>query len=177
MVARASGDELVTSSRSSDAVVVATVRQAPAPIVPIASDVRAALAEAMPDDRHDVLVDVVRRAIAHVLRIPDPGLIPRRQPLLELGFDSLMAVELRNVLRHGLSLEQRLPATVLFDHPTVEAIATYLDALLSDSPRPASEVEDRRPQSHDHSSIPLEAAALADLSEDEVEAMFVTRKR
>ena len=55
----------------------------------------------MPDERIDVLVDVVRTAIARVLRIADPARLRRDQPLLDLGFDSLMAVELRNVLRRG----------------------------------------------------------------------------
>ena len=46
------------------------------------------------------------------------------QPLRELGLDSLIAVELRNLL--GSSLKVELPATLLFDYPTITALANYL---------------------------------------------------
>ena len=85
----------------------------------------------LPDERHDVLVDVVRHAVARVLRVAEPATLQRDQPLLDLGFDSLMAVELRNVLRQGLALDRKLPATLVFDHPTIAAIATYLEPMLA----------------------------------------------
>ena len=170
LVARASGDEATArvlgdlDELATDAV-VATVA------VPVAAEVRARLDEALPDERHDVLVDVVRHAIARVLRVADPASLQRDQPLLDLGFDSLMAVELRNVLRQSLALEQKLPATLVFDHPTVAAIATYLERLLGgpgepDAPAPVDRAEPRPT---------LEAAAVAELSEDEVEAMLLSR--
>ena len=46
------------------------------------------------------------------------------QPLTEMGMDSLMAVELRNLLRG--SLQQSLPATLVFDYPTVLALSDFL---------------------------------------------------
>ena len=41
-----------------------------------------------------------------------------------------MAVQLRNRLGAGLSLARPLPATLLFDYPTIEAIKNYILELL-----------------------------------------------
>jgi hypothetical protein len=37
-----------------------------------------------------------------------------------------MAIELRNLLGAGLGLDRTLPATLLFDYPTIGALANYL---------------------------------------------------
>jgi polyketide synthase 12/myxalamid-type polyketide synthase MxaB len=46
------------------------------------------------------------------------------QPLVDQGFDSLTSVDMRNQL--GLELGCTLPASLLFDHPTLDRIAGYL---------------------------------------------------
>ncbi|MET8778478.1 SDR family NAD(P)-dependent oxidoreductase [Nocardia sp. NPDC004654] len=55
-----------------------------------------------------------------------------RTPLREFGLDSMMAVELRNTL--SSELEVRLPATLLFDHPTVAAVADEIARLAAEQP-------------------------------------------
>ncbi|MFF8354781.1 type I polyketide synthase [Streptomyces chartreusis] len=75
-------------------------------------------------EQHEVVLDAVAAEIARVLgRTDTTGTDPER-PLQSSGFDSLTSVELRNRLATLTGL--RLPATLVFDHPTPRALATYL---------------------------------------------------
>ena len=82
------------------------------------------LSEAPPNRRWIILRNHVSAQASKVLGL-DPSLqIDLRQPLRELGLDSLMAVEMRNAL--GLLVGANLPVTLLFDHPTIEALVRFL---------------------------------------------------
>ncbi|MGB2568732.1 type I polyketide synthase [Micromonospora citrea] len=75
-------------------------------------------------DRHRILLDLVRAHVATVLGHASPGAIEADRDFLELGFDSLTALELRDALRQDTGAE--LSATLLFDHPTPTALARHL---------------------------------------------------
>ena len=66
----------------------------------------------------------VRAEVARVLALGSPGDVAVDRPLKDLGFDSLMSVELRNAL--SARMGRPLPATLVFDHPTVGALSRYL---------------------------------------------------
>jgi acyl transferase domain-containing protein/NADPH:quinone reductase-like Zn-dependent oxidoreductase/NAD(P)-dependent dehydrogenase (short-subunit alcohol dehydrogenase family)/acyl carrier protein len=82
------------------------------------------LAATPPNQRRTLVIDLIRHSAARVLGLENLELLPNNKPLNELGLDSLMAVDLRNGL--GNALGRNLPATLLFDYPTVIALAGYL---------------------------------------------------
>ncbi len=79
--------------------------------------------------RSRLVLDAVRGEVATVLGHRGVERIAVAQTFKELGFDSLAAVELRNRLNAATAL--RLPATVIFNHPTCERLAQHLLELLA----------------------------------------------
>jgi malonyl CoA-acyl carrier protein transacylase len=89
------------------------------------SDLVRRLNAAATGGRRELLLDALERQAAKVLALAPGKTIDPRRPLNELGLDSLMSVELRNLL--GRLVGRTLPATLLFDYPSLEAIAGYLE--------------------------------------------------
>ncbi|MBL8341593.1 MAG: acyltransferase domain-containing protein [Rubrivivax sp.] len=123
--AAATGRPLAGAARTGAGASSASPEPAPTASAP-APSVLQQLAEALPDERLPLLRDFVRERVMRVLKLPPdapPGL---RDRLMDIGFDSLMAVQLRNQLGKALELKQPLPATLMFDQPTIEELARYL---------------------------------------------------
>jgi acyl carrier protein len=108
-----------------------------------------------------VLEEHVRLCSAQVLGLDAARLTDIDRPLVELGLDSLMAIELRNVL--GRDAGQVLPATLVFEYPTIRTVAAYLEERLGlASPGDADAAE-------------TETTSFDDLSTQEIAALLAER--
>jgi NADPH:quinone reductase-like Zn-dependent oxidoreductase/acyl carrier protein len=76
------------------------------------------------EEARKIIAAAVQAEVATVLGYGTPGAADLTRPFKELGFDSLTAIELRNRLAKATGV--RLPATLVFDHPTPDAVAGHL---------------------------------------------------
>ncbi|MGJ3251819.1 MAG: aminotransferase class I/II-fold pyridoxal phosphate-dependent enzyme [Elainellaceae cyanobacterium] len=93
------------------------------------SDLRQQIETATPGDRLSLLEHHICQHLANVLGFSSPDLIDPYERFSDLGMDSLMAVELTNRLQ--TSLNYPIPQTLLFDHPTTNALAAHLTNAVS----------------------------------------------
>jgi epothilone polyketide synthase D len=95
--------------------------------------------EELPADealRSAAITRIVREEVARILSLPSAADLSADQPLQELGFDSLMAVELRSALERRLGVP--LPAALSFTAATADSLATQLVSQVAGDRRPAS---------------------------------------
>ncbi len=135
------------------------------PPAPAGPRFREQLEAAPASKRRALLVGYVKQQAARVLGLEAAHPIDRDQPLQKLGLDSLMAVELRNLIGAGLGLSRALPATLLFDYPSINAVAAYLASEVFKWPT-TTEVEKGNGQ-------PLPQHELEQLTDAEAEALLL----
>lgn len=87
-------------------------------------------------ERDQILLELVRREAADILGHAAPEDLDPTCQFLDLGFDSLAAVELGKRLTRALGLT--LSTTVVLDHPTAAALAEHLATELAGDLAPAS---------------------------------------
>lgn len=134
------------------------------------------LAEAPLNRRRGLLLGYLQEQACKVLGLDSVQAVGERTPLNELGLDSLMAVELRNLLGSSLGLKKALPATLVFDYPTIEAMTDYLGREMS-LLEPDGQVEDRQVEvqpelEHAGAGVIDLLAQVEGLSDEEVDRLF-----
>ncbi len=96
-----------------------------------ATGFRAELAGCETHERQRLLADHVCALVAEVMGVSAPHLLDRSAGFFQSGMNSLMSVALRRSLSD--SLGEELPASVIFDYPTVDELVGYLAAKLPET--------------------------------------------
>jgi Phosphopantetheine attachment site len=97
-----------------------------APVIPAPGRFVADVMAAHPEEREQLLVGLVRQRVMEILRLDHAHAPAPTDRLMHIGVDSLMALELKSGLGRDLEIGDVLPATLVFDYPTIEAVARYL---------------------------------------------------
>lgn len=120
--------------------------------------------------RLELLEQFLKSEVAWVLRL-SPNEIPTDAVFSDLALDSLRALELRNRMEEGLNLT--LPATLIWQFPTVETLVGHLAERIGIDAEPedtvASSIEELATR---HESL---LAELEQLSEAEAEALLSSK--
>lgn len=82
------------------------------------------LKRTLPAKRKNVLIDALQKEVANVLKWDGTHPPDTNTGFFDMGFDSILAIELKNRLEKMLNCQ--LPATVGFEFPTINSLADYL---------------------------------------------------
>ena len=123
------------------------------------------LAGMPPAERRLRLVNFVRKHAAAVLGHGSVTALDADRGFLEMGFDSLTAVELRNRLAVATGL--RLPATLIFDCPTPTELARWLNEQVSPVDEAQEAADDAEDENDDADSMDVDELIRAVYSTEE----------
>ena len=123
-----------------------------------------------PRERRELLIAHIKESVLEVLGLDPSEPLDPQKPLMDLGLDSLMAVELGNLLRTSLGQASRLPATLIFKYPTIEALADYVARNLLSLETPPQDFRSESRKEVDELGVDI--AEIGQLSADEVRQLL-----
>jgi acyl transferase domain-containing protein/NADPH:quinone reductase-like Zn-dependent oxidoreductase/acyl carrier protein len=103
------------------------------------SELLKALQEIPVPQRAGFVTEFLQREVQNFLRLASPPAATSR--FLDLGTDSLMAIELRNRLHSQFGGAFTINATAVFDYPTIGGLAEYLVGQLPDAESPTKQAQ------------------------------------
>jgi NAD(P)-dependent dehydrogenase (short-subunit alcohol dehydrogenase family)/acyl carrier protein len=125
-------------------------------------------AASLAGERLSLIGRLVGTEVATVLGFPSTHSVDPDQGLFDLGMDSLTAVELKNRLQRAVA--KPLPATLVFDYPSIQALTDFLARELG-----VELVASGRIPSVSADNEVSESQERADLSEDDLAAMLAAK--
>jgi len=123
------------------------------------------LKEAPMEQRWNFLFDHVSTEIKRVIGMDANKMIGADQPLRDFGMDSLMAVEFKNIMES--SLKHPLPATLIFNYPTLESLTQFLADQVLGVEFSRQEVKAKRENMDTEKSMIEEVELLSDQEAEE----------
>jgi acyl carrier protein len=113
------------------------------------------------EERRSILETFLQEQVGAVLKRP-ASRIELTKPLRAMGLESLMALELRNRLEAATHM--RLPATLAWNHPTVELLARFIASKMGiDIAEPLAPRSPEGAIAGQHGPVPAEDADVEDL--------------
>jgi acyl carrier protein len=121
-------------------------------------------------DRRNLLITHICTEVARLLGLDSSEQVDIQQGLLDIGIDSLMAVELRKFLQSSLGFS--IPATLAFDYPTIAALGDYLvrEVMKAESDESATLLDNSNQQKLSEAESNLDR-----LSDSEAEALLLSK--
>lgn len=99
-----------------------------------------------PEERFSALKQYLGDMVKAILGIPKANIIDEKKGFIEMGLNSMMAIELKNRLQVSLKKTAILSSTVVFDQPNLEKITNYIAGLLK--------LENLSAHNHEQSAMP-----------------------
>ncbi|BBD69156.1 polyketide synthase [Nostoc commune NIES-4072] len=126
------------------------------------------LEKVAPDARQEILLGHVRDQVTKVLGLSSSHSLESHKGFFDIGMDSLTSVELRNRLQ--TSLGRSLPSTLIFDYPTLDALAGYLVKEMFTLENPTNFYATSEKNQHEQT---INSAELQELSDEDAEALLL----
>jgi acyl carrier protein len=132
-------------------------------------EILAKLEAASREERQEILIEHIRGQVVQVLGLSSSQLPEVNVGFMEMGMDSLMAVELKNRLQNQLGTH--LPETLAMEYPTIAKLSLYVEELMEGKGTEKGTLPEQMNQT-DKSEIEGDILPdLEDISEEDFEAL------